>query len=290
MIQTMKKIVVIILVILFSLAGLVSFSIYTSKNWLECSYYEITSDRLSHDFRIVQLTDLHNSVFGENNEKLVSLVKQQDADMILITGDLLNEDEETTEIAVELIRQLVPAAPVYISLGNHEKGYENRYGTDITALYEETGAHVLEYAWEEISVNGQDIRLGGIYGYCLPERYAVENNRRQEAEFLKEYQDTELYTILMCHMPVCWIINGSLDAWDVDCVFSGHSHGGQIQIPFIGGLYAPDQGWFCGKEYGIYDSKDGRKHMILSKGLGNTEKIPRVNNIPEVLVVDFKAE
>ena len=82
MIQTMKKIVVIILVILFSLAGLVSFSIYTSKNWLECSYYEITSDRLSHDFRIVQLTDLHNSVFGENNEKLVSLVKQQDADMI----------------------------------------------------------------------------------------------------------------------------------------------------------------------------------------------------------------
>ena len=88
MIQTMKKIVVIILVILFSLAGLVSFSIYTSKNWLECSYYEITSDRLSHDFRIVQLTDLHNSVFGENSEKLVSLVKQQDADMILITRSL----------------------------------------------------------------------------------------------------------------------------------------------------------------------------------------------------------
>ena len=287
MIQTMKKIVVIILLLLIILTG---FSIYTSKNWLECSYYEITSDRLSHDFRVVQLTDLHNSVFGENNEELVSLVRQQDADMILITGDLLNYDEETTEIAEELIRSLAPIAPVYVSYGNHEDVYEQRYGTDITAVYEEAGAHVLEYAWEDISINGQDVRLGGIYGYCLPERYAIENNRKQESDFLKEYQDTDLYTILMCHMPVCWIINGSLEAWDVDCIFSGHSHGGQIQIPLIGGLYAPDQGWFCGKEYGLYDSSDGNKHMILSRGLGSTEKIPRVNNIPEVVVVDFRGK
>ena len=287
MIQAMKKILISIVVIL---AVLIGFSVYTSKYWLTVSYYEISSEKIEHGFRIVQLTDLHDSVFGENNSKLIDTVTEQEPDLILITGDLLDYNIEDLSIAVNVIEQLSTCAPVYVSFGNHEDMYEKLYGTDVRAVYTDAGAHVLDFEYEEIEVNGQMIRLGGIYGYCLPMKYSVSEPRLSEALFIEEYQDTDLYTLLMCHMPVCWIINGSMEAYDVDCVVSGHAHGGQIQIPFVGGLYAPDQGWFPEEVYGVYPSYDGKKHLIVSRGLGNSIHFPRINNRPELVVVDILPE
>ena len=277
-----------ILSALLILAALVALSLILSTYGLVVSRYEITSDIISAPIRIVQLTDLHNSEFGENNTRLIEKVAAQEPDLILITGDLLNQNEERTDVAETLISGLAGIAPVYVSFGNHERGYESRYGADIRAVYEAAGAAVLEYDWMDLELKGQTIRLGGIYGYCLPAKYASTGEARpRETEFLAAFQDTVDLTVLMCHMPVCWIINGSLDEWDVDLVFSGHSHGGQARFPLIGGLWAPDQGWFPGRMSGLYRSSDGTKTMVLSRGLGNTEGLPRFNNIPEVLVLDL---
>ena len=280
-----KNILVIILIILVLLS---CFSLYSSKYFLQCSYYSIENERIEHPFCIVQISDLHNRSFGKNNERLVKKILEQDPDIILITGDLINETEEDLSIAIELISSLsLSKVPTYVSYGNHESNYEKRYDADITALYEKAGARVLNFAFEDIKINGQKIRLGGIYGYCLAEKYHGEA-RKEEVDFLKDFQDTSLYTVLMCHMPVTWIINNSLNEWDCDLVLCGHAHGGQIRIPFIGGLYAPDQGYFCGKEAGMYYSDDQSKIMLLSRGLGNTENIPRINNIPEIVVIEIK--
>ena len=263
-------------------------SLILSSYGLSVSRYSITTPALQETLRIVHLSDLHNSVFGSHNARLVRKIAAQEPDLILITGDLLNANEERSDIATELIGQLAPIAPVYVSLGNHEIAHEKRYGTDLKELYSNAGAVVLEYDWADIEVNGLNLRLGGLYGYCLPaELLKTKEARPEECAFLEAFQDTDAYTILLCHMPYSWIKKGSLDSWDVDCVLCGHIHGGQVRFPFAGGLWAPDQGWFPGKVCGLYWSEDGTKVMALSRGLGNTDKYPRFNNIPEILVLDL---
>lgn len=259
-----------------------------SKETLDLTHHTIYTEKLTAPIRIVQLSDLHNSEFGIKNADLAAAVAQQEPDVILLTGDFVNSHEESTRVAQELIAQLAEIAAVYVSNGNHEVEYDTNFNADISSVYREAGAQVLEKEYWEIGINGQKIRLGGIFGYCLPERY-VEGVpiRRREADFLLEFQDTELFTILMTHMPACWIVNDGINEWEIDCVFAGHAHGGQIRLPFIGGVYAPDQGWFPGEVSGLYFSEGKDKVMVLSRGLGSTGKIPRFNNIPEIVVVDL---
>lgn len=278
-------------IILMFLTTLIGISFYQSTNTLTNTTYTLQTTKLQQPIRIVHLTDLHNSIFGDKNNKLIALTESQSPDLILITGDLLNSSESRTDIAVDLISELCKIAPVYVSLGNHEVEYQHYYGTDLTELYEAAGAVVLDREFQDIEVNDQQIRLGGIYGYCLPEKYLETNEADpEECAFLSDFQDTDVYTVLLCHIPVCWLINDGLDEWDVDCVFSGHVHGGQIVLPLIGGVYAPDMGWFPGRLQGLYSSEDGRSTMVLSTGLGNTESIPRFNNIPEIVTVDILPE
>ena len=106
--------------------------------------------------------------------------------------------------------------------------------------------------------------------------------------FTKAFCDTDRLKLLMCHMPYTWLVHSGLEVWDIDCVLSGHVHGGQLRLPLIGGFWAPDQGWFPGREAGLYRSEDGTRTMVLSRGLGSTEKLPRFNNIPELVVLEIK--
>lgn len=279
---------IISVIVLLVVVALVGGSFFQSKYSLTCTSYSIRTDKIKTPVCVLHITDLHNSTFGESNQKLIDLCAEQSPDIILITGDLLNSNESQTETATNLISSLCSIAPVYVSFGNHEIEYQESFGTDIAELYETAGAVVLERQYEDITVNGQQIRLGGIYGYCLPAKY-LETGEADPAEcaFLSHFQNTDLYTVLMCHMPVCWLINDGLNEWNVDCVFSGHVHGGQIILPLIGGLYAPDLGLFPGRLQGLYPSEDGSKTLVLSSGLGNTESVPRLNNIPEIVTVDI---
>ena len=286
--QQRKMLLLSGIVVLLIVGLVIKNNLYESEYSLSSISYEVKADKIQKSIRLVQITDLHNSIFGDNNQNLLDLVAEQAPDLILITGDLLNSDESETDIATNLISGLGSIAPVYVSLGNHEVEYQQNYETDITQLYEDTGAVVLDRQYQDLEVNGQKVRLGGIYGYCLPEKYLETNEANpEECAFLSDFQNTDLYTILMCHMPVCWLINDGLDEWDVDCVLAGHVHGGQVILPLIGGVYAPDMGWFPGKLQGLYSSEDGSSTMVLSTGLGNTESVPRFNNIPEVVTVDI---
>lgn len=130
-------------VIFLVISILIIKNLYKSEHSLSSISYKVKDDKIQKSIRLVQITDLHNSIFGENNQDLLDLVADQSPDLILITGDLLNSDESDTDIATDLISGLGSIAPVYVSLGNHEVEYQQNYGIGIIQLYEDAGAVVL---------------------------------------------------------------------------------------------------------------------------------------------------
>ena len=256
-----------------------------SKYALSVSHYSLSDDRIEK-IRIVQISDFHNGEFGKNNYRLIETVAYQNPDLILITGDLLNSNEDSIETATCLIENLTAIADVYVSMGNHEIEYRERTGIDINSLYTDAGAVVLDETYIEISINGQELRIGGVYGYCLPERYKSQNGKqKQQCELLTKFQNTNRYKILMSHLPYAWWNYGFGIDWNVDLVLCGHTHGGQVIVPFLGGLYDAETGWFPGEISGYRQDK---ADIIVSRGLGSTETLPRFNNTPEMVVIDIE--
>ena len=212
----------------------------------------------------------------------VQAVAKEEPDAIFMTGDMLNEDEERTDILETLISQLKEIAPVYFSLGNHEVVYEEQYKErNLREVLEAAGATVLDKEYLDTEIGGQAVRIGGIYGYVL----ASEWQDGSEQRFMEEFENTDRFKILLSHVPEGLLLWKSMERWNVDLVFSGHVHGGQVRLPFVGGLFDPEEGFFPTYTKGMYLCGHGT--MILSAGLGSSRKIPRVNNLPEIVICDI---
>ena len=283
-------------------------SLILSTQGLTTSHYQVSSEKLTGSFRVVSLADIHGTVFGTDNARLIKRVATEEPDLILLPGDLIDKYSLDTSDEEALIRSLAEIAPVYISPGNHEQDYDREYGLSkkksVLARFKKAGAVILDHTYVDLEVRGQKIRLGGLYSYCMPEDLAADW-MKDELSYLKEFQDTDRFTMLLSHMPYSFLMCKGLDKWNFDTVLSGHVHGGQVRFPFFGlmskykfgqedlsfpywgGLWAPDQGRFPGRLEGVYQSTDGQRTMILSRGLGNTDNLPRFNNIPEIVVVDY---
>lgn len=256
-------------------------SIYCSRYELKTVKYNVSSENIISPITVVQLTDIHSSEFGHENEKLLSKIRQSAPDIIVITGDIINAQDDNISQSYKLMSGLKDIAPVYMSLGNQEIEYMDRTGVDLKNQFSECGAIVLEKDYQDIEIHGQKIRIGGIYGYCLPEKY---NSNVDEVNFLRKFEKTKAYKILLSHLPYAWKNYGFTAEYDIDLVFSGHVHGGQVIFPLIGGLYDQETGFFPGKMTGIF--YENNTTVVLSSGLGSgKEKLPRINNIPEIVDV-----
>lgn len=245
--------------------------------------YEIETGKLDADtsIRVVQLSDLHSTMYGGNQERLMKRIDEANPDIILMTGDMI-DDVRHYKGAMLLFEELVKRYPVYYTTGNHE--YAQPLLEQLLQEMESMGVHMMMDRYETVEVRGQTLRIAGI-----KDPYAIHSLREREAtkqllEVLDLPEEADVLTLLLAHRPEQWNIYQQEDA---DVVFSGHAHGGQVRIPgILNGLYSPNQGLFPKLAGGQY--ADGNKTLIVSRGLSRVWYLPRVFNPPEIVVVDIK--
>ena len=226
-------------------------------------------------FRIAHISDLHNARFGENNEYLLQVLSQSKPDIIVITGDLV--DARRTDIAAALgfAKDAVTIAPFYYVTGNHETALPQQQYEQLMEGLETAGVTVLANDAVTVTYHGEEITVVGL-----------SDPASMAASRLSRLTDKEeRYVILLAHRPDFFEEYAEGGA---DLVFSGHAHGGQFRLPFIGGLMAPDQGLFPKYDAGLY--RDGNTSMVVSRGLGNSIIPFRINNRPEIILVELKAD
>lgn len=284
-----KRVLTGVLLLLILLTVYVLGSLWVSKNYLAVRKYTVHMDGNETGFRAVVIGDLHDHEFGEENETLVKTIEEQNPDLILMAGDMLNADSVSAAVPVTLIEQLKGTAPVYYALGNHEIEYRKRTGENLTKDLTAAGAVVLDKAYVDLETEGVSIRLGGMYDYAFGTDGKTGENRasaapEDTAAFLQEFQDTDRLKIMLSHRPDSFIFGDASEVWDVDLVISAHDHGGQVVLPFLGGVYGGDQGWFPEYIHGLY--RKGEIQLFVTSGLGtNRELVPRFNNPPEIAVL-----
>ena len=187
------------------------------------------------------------------NEKLVEKIAEQEPDLILLDGDILNGDSSSAEVPVNLIARLKETAPVYYALGNHEITYMEQVDSRLTEELTAAGAVVLDKEYVDLEAGGVSIRLGGMYAYAFgPDRKTGENRAlaapADTVAFLREFQDTDRLKIMMSHRPDSFIFGDASEVWDVDLVVSAHDHGGRwcfrfsaactVEIRLVSALYS----------------------------------------------------
>lgn len=275
-------------VLLLMLLALVAFfyEVHRCATQLRVTVYTLETE-LTESIRIVHLTDLHSCVYGENNDTLVELAAAQKPDLFLMTGDMLSRDDSEPDVVCDLIIRLREIAPVYYGYGNHELEWEQRTGESLVPALEAAGASVLRTAYMDITVNGQALRIGGYHGYYRqPGMYDISDEQHQaELDFADTFEDTDRFKILLSHIPTAWLDWEYMDTCPVDLVLNGHYHGGQVVLPWGRGLITPYVGLFPKYTRGIYVGE--KAACVLSAGIGTEKRLPRINNLPEVVVVDL---
>lgn len=280
--MTIKKLIIALAILLIILM------IWTiwGNTALELNKHTIESNKIPKAFdgyKIAQVSDLHNAEIGEENERLLAMIEAAEPDIIAITGDMIDSRRTNIETALDFAEKAVKLAPCYYVNGNHELRvleYE-----ELKKGLLELGVVVLENESTKINIKNQEIMVIGISDPSLEanELWSVE------AEVVNDHlgeliKADDNYKLVLSHRPELLEIYCEAGA---DLVLTGHAHGGQIRLPFVGGIIAPHQGFFPKYDGGLYIKEE--TNMIVSRGVGNSLFPLRFNNRPEVVLIELQA-
>lgn len=272
-----RKIILVLVVLLV----LGSFFAWDNKR-VSLTKQKIQIENLPENFsglKILQISDLHNQVFGIKQQKIIDLAVESKPDLIFITGDLIDYRHPKVDIALELVDSLREIAPVYLVSGNHEI-WSEEWGNLQKELLS-MGVKIMDDKIKIMERNGEKIYILGVAdgGNKIGESSnKFEEKIRKIVTGLNEKQ----VKILLSHRPekfLNYVENG------IDLVFSGHAHGGQVRLPLIGALVAPHQGLFPKYTSGVY--RHAKTNMVVSRGLGNSVLPLRIFNNPELVLVEL---
>ncbi len=260
-------------IVLLIVIALLLFCNFQNKH-LETTHYTYEAEQLGVDldgYRIVQISDLHNAKFGKNNQKLVDRIRECDPDMIVLTGDLVDSNHTNVDRAVQFVNEIVKICSVYYVTGNHEYWLDTSEYENLMDGLASAGMIILDDQVVEISRGDAKFRLVGLDDKSLADG-TLEALLSDEKEL----------TVVLAHEPQYF---ARYAGTGVDLVLSGHAHGGQFRLPFVGGIVAPDQGFL--PEYTAGEYYMNGTEMIVSRGLGNSVVPVRLFNYPEIVCVEL---
>lgn len=246
--------------------------------------YSVKNEKIPdtfNGFRIVQISDFHNPEDAEFVNRIIDEVKNCEPDIITVTGDLIDSRNTRIDIALDFIGKIKDFAPVFFISGNHEAR-----SIELARLLnglEELGVEYIDIGCVKIEREGKTVNLVGIADRDFGVADGMGTVVYLDYQMERLQFDKGLYTVFLAHRPEFFDLYAERGA---DLVLSGHAHGGQIRLPFIGGLYAPRQGFFPEYDGGVYEL-DGAT-MIVSRGIGNSAFPVRINNPPEIVVVTLE--
>lgn len=270
-----KKLIIAVITVI-----LISTWLHSQNNWIqvESFNFEITNIPKELDgFRIAHLSDLHLPKNAYSINGIISLIKNQNPDIIVLTGDIIDASADIINCGLDqLAHGLAEISPTYAVTGNHE------YWNGNIALWrktlEENNVVVLENKSVEKKFKGQSFLLVG-----------VEDEQPLSTISTNTYKVSFKPIILLAHRPELWQSYIADKNLKPDLIFSGHAHGGQFRIPFWRGLISPNQGILPKTTSGLYNLDNSTK-MIVSRGLGNSIIPIRINNRPHIPIVTLKVK
>ncbi len=234
-------------------------------------------------YKIAVVSDLHNAEFGQNNSRLFSLIAKEKPDLIAITGDFIDSSRMNMETAVNLAEKLAETAPCYYVTGNHEAWIGETYRKLEDKLLH-AGVIVLHDKAERLEKDHAVIQIAGLDDPDFTDRDPSVQESMLKTK-LHNMDLTEGCCILLSHRPETF---HAYVSENIDLALSGHAHGGQFRLPFIGGLAAPNQGFFPKYDAGMYIEENTT--MIVSRGIGNSIIPIRFNNRPEIVIVELVSD
>ncbi len=269
------------LILLISLSALLWYSLIFEPNNIQVERISITIENLPEEFegtKIAHLTDFHSYNFGEREKRVLEILEDIDPDFVFITGDFIDHKTKDINSCQEFWRELGNKyqGKIFGITGNHEYWNNDIEAKDFKNLLEESGIVVLDNKNEKIFQGDEYIYLLGV-----DDPHTGNDDLEKAAAGAEE----DIPKILLAHSPD--IVNDleSLKKEDVDLILAGHTHGGQIVIPFVQPYWTPT------KNHGRYASglfEIGGTYLYVNRGIGMAVLPVRFNCPPEVTVIELK--
>ena len=276
----MKKIMPIVLIVIVII--LIICIIYSGRT-LEVDQYKMYSLKLPEEFkgyRILQLSDLHSKQIGKENEKLIAKIEEINPDIIVMTGDMMDIRDKNYDVLFALCEKLTSKYPVYYIFGNHEQSIDTNKVSSFVNELKNRGITVLNN--EKITLT-KDVQSINMYG-LLPDKKMYRQNIWQEQDMLNKFGelDDSKFNILLSHNPIFFDVYAK---WGADLILAGHIHGGNVRIPFIGGIFSPDISLFPKYSKGMYQSNSST--MVVSAGLSEGTLKIRLFNPLHLAIIEL---
>lgn len=270
----MKKLLIVFLIFIFLIFIFIFYGFYSGLKITNYTYRDKELPMEFDGYRIAFISDLHGKEVGRGQYKLIRAVKSTSPDVVVFTGDMIDGDNIDISSIKDLLEGLSGQYPMYAITGNHEKDNSLKY-EELLQYYEQYGVNFLDDDYQLITRDGSHI---GIYGISYRDRYYIKKGIHSPNK------DINSFNILLYHDANVFPY---ISQYGYNLILSGHTHGGIVRLPFVGGIINNDGSFFPEYDGGVFALDD--TSMIVNRGIGDS-RFPRFYNRPEVVCITLKTE